>query len=751
MRPTPGFFAAAAFALLVQSLILDGLPPIQLVKYSHAAELFLQGQLSGERLLDFSPLYLQLNIILQRFDAPKGTLLWINLICSALSTGFLYRLLRQNFTQVVWVIGILIFVLDRSLLVYTHTFEPEAVVMLFLVAGSFFITRQHHAASFLGGLCWGLGLLTRPNFLPALLAVPFYYKWNSGGRNWIKNTVLVLLPPLLCLGGLWIRNWQIAGYFTPVVMNPGTALYEGNNSISWGTSSIYPPVLHQFAQQYSNQPDYHHQLYREIARRTANKRLSVPEVNQYWTLKAFHSLKDNFVRTTRLVRTKAMHFFHSYLWHDLSTAYSAEQTLKKIWPFSFPFSIVAAAALAGLAILVSQWKRYLIFYAVFFVQFIFMMTIYISSRQRVSILFLFLFFACGALQFVLDKRRRWAMVIAFIALLSIPLQMRTDLMREEDHLWNTIRQSNALMAEAYRLRNDRKIEQATIKASQAVTIAPFLWDSRRPSNVPFSSTDITAASKTFEPQTPSQWMDRALLYLELGLPEPAEKLFVKLEEMNFTLKRDQYQSSELKFYIARCAAKQGQHRRAVTVLERALKNSPADPSTLSYLSVLKGGSEYEQTLLRYFNETDAAFFLGKAHLDAGDPKLAVRHFEYLTQELPEFRKGHIYLAAALSRDKRYEQASRAYRKAISMNPDPVFYEDDILTVFEQIASRRPTSFNHYSNGVVLRQFGHFARALQQQQAAATLDPSNPQIASEIRQLQAVIGASVNRGRDNGAP
>jgi tetratricopeptide (TPR) repeat protein len=741
MKRFSAFLIVILSGLLIQGFILTRLPSFQLVKYSHAAELLLQGKLHGERILDFSPLYLQLNVFLQRMDAPASVLPWIHIGCVALSTGLLFLLLWNHFRLWIAIAGAASFLIDRNLTVYTHIFEPEPLLLLFIIASTYFASLKTPATAFPAGLCFGLAILTRPNFAPVLLAIPFHYKFNSAGNVWRKSTLAFLFPVLLCVAGIWARNASILGYFSPFVMNPGTVFYEGNNPNSWGMSAVYPPVLNQLSARYTREPDYHHQLYREFAKRIEQKQLSLAEINSYWSGKARNFLFDHPKRALRLTSTKILHVFHAFQWHDLAVAYSAERTLEEFWFPNIPFALISAFCIAGLWILRPDWRKFLLFYAIFFSQFFVMAAIYVSARQRTAILFLFVFFACGAIHRIfVEHRSRW--ILFPVGLLFISLYVRTDLMREERHLWESIRQSNLHLNESYRLRNQGQLKEAAVESARALSLAPALIDSRRPANLHFDEKGFIALALQFSRNTDNaQRMDQAVLLLEAGQIAEAEQIFHQLHESGYQLKRDDYQSSEIQFYIGRCALKRGDSQKAVQYLEKGIRSSPGDPSSLAYLHALTGHEEYKQQLHRYFDEIDVSYFLGKAHLDIGKSQEAVRYFQYVTRLLPEFRQGFLYLAAAFGEATMYEQAAIQYRKAISMGADPVFFEKTILSTFEELSRRKNTAFDRYSYGVALRQFGYFKEALAEQQKALSADAGNREIANEIKNLQKVVTGS----------
>jgi tetratricopeptide (TPR) repeat protein len=733
-------------AVLIYSFILFRLPAFFLVKYFHAAELYLTGKLTAERILDFSPLYFYLNVLLHKLHLSLTVMLWLHIACTAASAVFLYFLLLRFFKPVYAIIGVTAFMLERSLIVYTGTFEPEPFALLFIVTATYFLSLNSTRSALLAGICFGLGILTRPNFVPVLAAVPFYYKLNASESRWLKNTRAVLVPALVCLFGLWIRNSASTGYFVPYVMNAGTVFYEGNNPNSWGMSSIYPPLLNDLSNDFSKQPDYHHQLYRDFARRITGRSLTVPEVNSYWSQKAIHFLFDHPKRTVNLLLTKVLHFFHNYEWHDLVTARSIEKNLQQHM-INTPFAAISALALIGLLVLSSQWKRFLIFYAVLACQFIFMIAIYVSARQRVSILFLLIFFACAALQYMFTTKRR-ALLLLIAVLLLIPLQMKTDLMREEDHLWENMRSSNQHLSQAYRLRNQGRFVEAGKSSIVSLAYAPWLIDSRRPANVVLPGTSF--AKPAIKYSTTSNFaaeFDQGVLLLEAGEYHQAERIFIHLKEAKYQLKRDDYQSSELNFYLAQCALRTGQKKKAIELLEKGLGTSPGDPSSLAYLCALTGKAAYQEQLVRYFDEIDAAFFLGMAYLNAGDYQRAVENFKYVTTKLPEYRKGFIYLAAAEASNGDYAGATSSYKKGMMLASDPVLLEEQILLAFQEAANQQRTAMTYYSHGFVLRQFGHFDEAMQQQKKALALDPGNKAIQQELVTLKRAIAGLENITKD----
>jgi tetratricopeptide (TPR) repeat protein len=713
------------------------LPEIHLVKYWHAADLLIHGKLNGERILDFSPLYLYLNVLLLKAKTSHSFLLCLQILCVSVSAGLLYEILRQYFSAIIALIAAIVFMTDRGLVVFTNTFEPEPLVILFILSSVTFLCRESMGSAFAGAVCLALGIWTRPNFLPVLAFIPFWYYFNSPQTQWKKKTALFLIPAILSIFLLWVRNAFITGYFSPFVMDPGTVFYEGNNPNSWGMSSIYPPVLNQFSEAFTHQPDYHHQLYRDFARSITQKQLTLPEVNSYWILHALYFLSDHRTHAMILGVTKSFHIFDSFQWHDLASSYLIETALRNHLIPTVPFGIVSSLGLCGFFIMLKNWKKLLIFYAISISQFCSMLATYVSARQRVAILFLFIFFACGAIEFLIHNRKRWLLLIVFFPLVVL-FTRKTDLMKEENHLWENTLQSAKYSADAYSLRVQGRMEEAGENAARSLALTPWLLDSKRPANLYFQKGYLQSAIDAIKSGDRASQFDLGVLLLQNRQPDHARKIFAELIAADYHLKRDDQQSSNLQYYLGQCDLLENRTESAIRHFESGISQAPGDPWLLSYLIALTNKQEFHKQLFRYFDDIDAQFFLGKAYLGTGQPSKAADCFQFVVEKIPQFRKAYIYLAASLTESGQYELAATMYRKAIRLAPDPVFQEQQILQLFRRIAEKQRTPYSRYSYGVVLRQFGKYREALEQQEEAIARDTSNPEVQREIVMLKRVI-------------
>lgn len=746
-RKIPGYYYVAillfVFTVLLNSFfVFQFFPPDQFGKYMIAAKMVIQKELPKERLLDFSPSYLYLHIIVHKlFSNPVPIIQWIHIILIASSTFFLYLLLHNSFRFIIALLGSIAFTLNHSVITHVQAFEPEPLVIFLLLGFLFFIHRSGLKNRLTAGLFFGLGILTRPNFLPVLLAIPVYFflKREEHNQKWLKPTLQFAIPALICVCFLWGRSSYITGSFSTTSMNPGTVFFEGNNPNSWGHSSKYPLLVEEFARQYPQQPDYQHEAYRKFARNVAQKQMTVTAVNGYWAKKALNFIQDHPLRFAQLILKKILHFFHAYEWHDLFNSYWNNLKLQNAKIPAIPFWLISAMALIGLLVQKTAWKDNLLFYIIFFAQMMLMLVFYVSARQRAAIIFVFIFFACATLQFVIKNSKRLIVVLGLVPLCFL-FWYKTDFMHEDSHLWAATKTSNDSLNMAYHSRSTHNFKEAARLSALALAAAPWKAISRRPSDLAFEPEDFEHRALQFEfPQTFSRRFDRASLYIQAGQIEEAENILKALSNEAYEFNRDYYQSSEPNYYLGWIAFQRNTKTLAIDLLEKGLEDSPGDPSILSLLAVLTNRDEFRNKLFRYFDDISAHFYLGKAQLENGKPLQAIENFSYVTNHLTDYRNGYIYLAAALGEAGRDQEAATRYLHAMGMQPDPVFMEKKIIPVFKGLADKNPEDAYHmYSYGFVLRQFGFFQQALQIQQAAIKLDPSNLKIKQEIAFLEKVL-------------
>jgi tetratricopeptide (TPR) repeat protein len=166
-------------------------------------------------------------------------------------------------------------------------------------------------------------------------------------------------------------------------------------------------------------------------------------------------------------------------------------------------------------------------------------------------------------------------------------------------------------------------------------------------------------------------------------------IFQRLSATGRRFNRRYGQSSLPAFYLARIRFGQNDIAGALSHLQKALAANPGDPWVLAHLTVLTGESSYGRRLERYFGPIDAAFFLGRAAYDNGRFEMAADRFANVAKWLPEYRQALLWQCLALGRMGVYSQAADIYQKAMAMREDPVFAEQDLLSIFSRWAEQEP--------------------------------------------------------------
>ncbi len=733
--------------ILMHGLIVARYFPVpHFLKYPLAARQYNSGELDKERLADFSPLYFHLHAAAQKWlPHPEQSILWFQVLLTALTASLLLRLLWLYFPPLLAVIGTVIFIFDRGILVYEHIFEPEIPLLFFLLAFLLCLSGGGKSRYFLGGSFFALALLCRLNFLPLMVLAPcFFWLQNKNLPDRLRACAWFLLPVFLALGFLSLRNHSLQGSFSPLTMNPGTVFFEGNNPNSLAQSSIYPPLVYDLADEFPGQPDYQHVLYRLVAHADSGKKLDINAVNRFWSGKAVNFIRDHPLNFLRLLGVKTNFFFHNFRRHDLATAYWDDQRLGQTKIPSIPLALVSALAILGLFLARGDWQRYLLFYGLFFTQMAVLLLTYVSARQRVAIFPVFIFFACSAIQKMraLEKRSRQIMAAAAVICLALLLTVRNDAMKEEDHQWRNFRVSHDLYRQSLKQRRNGLWAEASISSLQSMAAAPWLGDSLRPANLSFEPLGYfqgaLAIHETLDNPDFSSCFDRGVLALEAGELDKARIIFTQLSEEGRQLKRDFDQSSQPWFYMAKIALKKNNRASALIFIAKARRNAPGDPEILALSYVLTGQTEFQDRIQRYFDGLDRDFFVGKAFLETGEPKRAVPYFTRLGRLLPFYRRGQIYLAASLAGSGQFEKGAKIYFAALARRLDPVFLENDILPALRKWTDIPPANArSHFFYGLALRQFGHFAAALSEQHKALSLAPGHTLIKEEIRRLAGI--------------
>lgn len=710
-------------------------------KYQTAAKLLSDDQLKKERLIDFSPFYLYFHYIIYSSGiSPDKITVIVQMILIALSALLIYLLTSLYFNKYVGISATFIFILSKEVLIYERVIEPESFMIFFLIAFVYFFSKFSLGRGspvknlVLASLFFSLTLITRANLFILILILPFYIffktpKDKNRKKNRILYSTLFLIPVLLTVSWLWIRNYSIDNQFLPYYQNPGYIMFEGNNPNSTGQSAIYPPLVDEISGEFHKIPDVHHQIYRDFARKITGKNLSVKDVNAFWSSKARNFIFDHPVRFLKLVLSKFYLFFHNYDRHDLSSAFMWGKYIEGKFKLFFPFWIISVFAFAGMVLNFKRVSDMFILYLVFLTQLGVMLVGYISSRQRVAVISIMIFFALSGIPLIVKERRRIIAISITVFAALFFLNTKNDIMKEEDFLWEAYNNSYNYWVRARTERNGFDIKSAGFFAAKAISETPWLIDDRIPASVPLSKRQIALTALAGEKRggklSFSKRLNRALLLREAGKFAESYRIFKDLEKKGFTFKRDFDTSSQPLYFMGTIKEIRGETENAIKLYKEALRKAPGSPFSLSKLFVLTGDKIYYNKLIRYFDRLDADYFTGMDYFRAGKYEKAKEKFLYVTEKLPMFRKALIYLAVSLERSGDHLKAYNAYYSAIKRGMDPVLFKKDIEKIFVRRVEEEPLNpVAYYYYGIVLEQCGLFQKARKIYKKGAQLSQRN---------------------------
>lgn len=571
----------------------------QFTKYPRAAVSLPGGSQTSERLIDYSPLYLEVHRVAQAWlPDPFTGVLAFQVGCVALALALFFMALRRHVSLPIALVATVALGFERSVTVHTYIFEPEALLLLLLVGWLFFAQRPGLANAAAAGTTLAFAQLTRP----ALLPIAVVMLWHFFGREETRRRAVLaatfsFLPVAIALGLLAVRNHQAAGSWSPAVMNPGTVFFDGNNPQSIGAVVEYPPVVKDLADSHPAQPDYAHEAYRRLARLDQGRQLTVGEVNRFWMGKACRFLRDEPGVALLNVARKVFFTLHSYRWYDIRSSYHVDRALKERGVPATPLALVSALALAGLGYGLGNWRILFPGYALFLSQMMVMVLTYASARQRLALLPALVLFAALALQQLAASGRRRVLVGAGVLLFATLLWRDTDVMRDSSHTFEPVNApAHSLTGAGGDLRRDR-----------------------------------------------ASLLDQALEAYEAGRYEEAELLLTDLWRERYVSVRGQPV-----YYLGRIAARRGRPEEAAAFMREALARAPGNFRILAQLAVLTGERSYAELLFRYYDRMDARFALGLAFLNNNMPEQAVAELSPVAAELPDARYVAVELEKALA-------------------------------------------------------------------------------------------------------
>lgn len=340
---------------------------------------------------------------------------------SLLVTKVTFKVIGSSFAGLLS--GIIYALYGMQVFYATKLLSENLALFLIVLTVWLLLTGKKKSMVILTGLSYGLLLIMKSYFLFALpVILLFFYQKEGYSRNvFIKRTLQFLLPCMLIIFIVVIRNYHVGGEFVLFTSNFGENVYIGNHENATGTYVPIKGVSSDIAYQDSDVV--------ALAQKLSGDSLSRSDVSKFWFRKSIEFIVKNPVKYLGL-ECKKLYFIVSGI--DLTNMYIIDFekryfTRSLALPFInyyvlFPFFLI------GICYAFASWKKYLPVHAFLFTNIIMMLLFFYDSRfLLVSMPFFITIAALGFQKLFISIRdaarlRKFSVNAAVVALLcGLPL------------------------------------------------------------------------------------------------------------------------------------------------------------------------------------------------------------------------------------------------------------------------------------------------------------------------------------------
>lgn len=350
-----------------------------------------------------------------------------------------YRLAKRLFGKPTGVLAGLIAVFYGVFILYDAL--PSKVTLeiflslVFLVGLENVLRKPGLRKVFWLGMAMGLLALVRPVILFFGLSVPFLFAFFFREKE-TKKTVLkyagVYVVALSLLPFIaTVRNSVVEkGSLVFIDYQTGIRFYSGNNARANGGIPYVPGVG----------AEYDLPLLHDFAEHEAGHKLNFTQESAYWMRRGLGFVRRNPAGAARLFLKKAYFFWNGYEIPGTVSVYQYEDFSKVLdvlitgrrAAFYFPFGILGAFSIFGMALRAREWRRFLFLYLYVLVVMLGTVAFVVSSASRAAVVPVLIVFAAHALHyFYLKIKSRHSLLelqgvflIVLIFVFNLPLAAR---------------------------------------------------------------------------------------------------------------------------------------------------------------------------------------------------------------------------------------------------------------------------------------------------------------------------------------
>jgi len=597
--------------------------PVNDSEYYHDwATRIVQGEWIGDKIFFMAPLYAYLIAIIYFFCGVSiNSLILIQGLIATISCAIIYFITQSLISRKAAVLAGFLFAAYGVFIFYDGQILKASFLNFFNIAmiGLFISARNGKSPLkiFLSGIFLGASAAMRPNII---LFVPFlvFWIWFIAGEK--KNVLLFAkLLSVFTLGtGLVIfpialRNYTVGGEWVLTVASGGLNFYIGNNATANG---IY--VAPKFVR--SEEPEYEGEDFRKEAGRLLGREVSIPESSSYWFSQGMDWMRNNPLRSLKLLSRKFLFFWHNLEVPSDFNYYVAEDYSPLLRVLILRFGVIAPFGLLGLFLFARKWKSFFLIYSIILTTFLTNMIFFVSSQYRLPMVPFLIIFAAGSFFWIVDQWINRKMSRVFLSC-SFLVGAALFINQDDRILTNLCSNRTSYIVLGSYYEKVESMENAESMYLKALEIDPH-----------YGLTHIRLSR----------------LYSRLGRESEAQKFARQIIDRNRVHQRVLRETRNLSdIKIISDSFRQGNYERVKNLSKKLIKVDPK--SAFRYynnigLSLYKQG-KYEEALLQYKLSIDlkpdysiAHYNRGLAYLKMGKVILARKEFQKCLELDPHYHK-----------------------------------------------------------------------------------------------------------------
>jgi tetratricopeptide (TPR) repeat protein/4-amino-4-deoxy-L-arabinose transferase-like glycosyltransferase len=557
-------------------------------------------------------------------------------------------------------------------------FWAAALILLLLETAE----KKSAGLCFGTGLCAGLSVLTRPNFVPFLLAAGVWLAivWIRGqaGRKKVATALVVAAGGFLLVTlPVAAKNWQVTGRFSFLPRTGGLNLYIGNNP-DFEAVALRPGTE-----------------WSEVVALPLKQGLRTPEERQ----------RFYYAKTFEYVRGQPMSFLRGLVCKTAQVTSSREMPghidvymfrrwsrvlgwlMWRVDGFGFPFGILLPLSLLGMLFFLRKLPVPLVLFLVFYPASIILT--HVEARYRMPVIVPMCVLAGAGLVKIagLVGRKRWGSVVT-VAVFSVAVGFVCSIAGPfygEKHI-NYDAELHYVLAGSLKERG--RIAEAVASYRTAIKVKPEYWDA---------------------------YQNLGLVLVEQGRPKEAAELYEKAIGVFG-------EEAGLREGLGLALFEQGRVEDAIEQYKRALQIDPQRASVHDNLGralfQLNRLSEAQTHFSRAveLNPNDAMSHnnIGSFLAIQGRLQEAIEHFEMSLSIRPRDAQTLTNLASALAAAGKWAEAEKKFRQALRVAPN----DAEI----------------YFNMGLCLHQQGRFFEAMNAYKKTLAMDPGHKRARQALKEM-----------------